>query len=413
MKHNHYEGVWGVHTNCDNNIIPQDQKVSTRNSFKSKIGDKSPHSTKELVLTIESLVCTKKKSLHTFSQELELLLDQSNPVFQFVMKKVKYDSVDLSTLQNLITKLKTNLTDNSIIEQVIDSSEPRPLPKNVEQGSFEYPYDKSSTKLLTTLEKNDLVKDSDFEQYNIVQDLASENNDLVQDSHTEKNDLIQDSASEKHDFGEDSVLESQSRKIILQPNYGCDNNLDFQFKVKASRKHLFSKPKQFCETVNHVAKPDHDYSRPPKVTRPLQCEVTRLTKVNNLLRSKNLRVNRKLRLTRDMVKNMKIKLNSKNSKLHEKNLIKTYLANNGFSTSEIFRIMNPKVKNRKVYTEVDLCHGLILHSQCRRSYEYLLEQKLCSLPNPRTLLRWKSKLKFKAGIQQPVLQLLKQKKSAL
>ena len=140
QKEGHDEGVGNVHTNWEN-IISQEQKVSNRNACKSKIGDKSANSINELVLTIENLVYTKKRSLDTFSQELELLLDQSNPVFQFVMKKVKYDSVDLSTLYNLIKKLKTNLLDNPTIEQAVDSFEPRPLQENVEQGSFEYPHD--------------------------------------------------------------------------------------------------------------------------------------------------------------------------------------------------------------------------------------------------------------------------------
>ena len=104
---------------------------------------------------------------------------------------------------------------------------------------------------------------------------------------------------------------------------------------------------------------------------------------------------------------MKKKVDSKTGKFYDRNLIKTYLANNGFTSSEILRIMNPKAKKRRAYTHLELCHGLVLYSQCRRSYKYLLDQKLCVLPKPSTLVAWKSKLKFKTGIQGPVLQLLK------
>ena len=65
QKEGHDEGVGNVHTNWEN-IISQEQKVSNRNACKSKIGDKSANSINELVLTIENLVYTKKRSLDTF-----------------------------------------------------------------------------------------------------------------------------------------------------------------------------------------------------------------------------------------------------------------------------------------------------------------------------------------------------------
>nr|XP_040565526.1 uncharacterized protein LOC121115370 [Lepeophtheirus salmonis] len=197
----------------------------------------------------------------------------------------------------------------------------------------------------------------------------------------------------------DRRKENKERKIFVEEILKSKECLEHK---NATEELMDTEPEPEPMTKTQCTQVDISYQR----EKGIQCKVE-----ESFFEQKCKKLERELIIKNKKLSQYKAKCNFLNSNKYKHQYIKTTLEKN-YSKAQVRRILNPKTKYNRGYSQLDVITAFILRNMSSKAFEYLRSRKIFALPSRQTQEQFLKDFKFEPGFLEECINNLSERKGA-